>query len=73
MKRVQIHVGMRDRESAFHFHSTLFDVEPAMLKADDAKGALEELASTWPYQRMWEGRPGIILAFRPKVKKNSNS
>lgn len=42
MKRLHVHVAVRDIESAVRFYSTLFGAEPTVLKADYAKWRLED-------------------------------
>jgi catechol 2,3-dioxygenase-like lactoylglutathione lyase family enzyme len=42
MKRLHIHVGVKDIEKSVQFYSTLFGVKPAKLKTDYAKWMLED-------------------------------
>jgi hypothetical protein len=42
MKRFHAHVMVEDLESSVRFYSTLFETEPAVLKADYAKWMLDD-------------------------------
>lgn len=42
MKRLHIHVGVKDIEQSIGFYSTLFSAEPTVLKADYAKWMLDD-------------------------------
>jgi catechol-2,3-dioxygenase len=42
MKRIHMHVGVKDLEKSVQFYSTLFGQEPSKLKTDYAKWMLED-------------------------------
>lgn len=42
MKRLHVHVAVRDLEASTRFYSTLFAAEPTVVKADYAKWMLED-------------------------------
>jgi catechol 2,3-dioxygenase-like lactoylglutathione lyase family enzyme len=42
MKRLHVHVGVQDLDRSVRFYSTLFAIEPTVLKEDYAKWMLEE-------------------------------
>ncbi len=42
MKRLHIHVGVRDLDASVRFYSTLFAAEPTVLKGDYAKWMLDD-------------------------------
>ena len=42
MKRLHVHVGVRDLDQAIRFYATLFAAEPMVVKADYAKWMLED-------------------------------
>lgn len=42
MKRLHVHVGVKDLDQSIRFYSTLFAAEPSVTKADYAKWMLED-------------------------------
>lgn len=42
MKRLHVHVGVRDLAQSIHFYSTLFAAEPTVVKSDYAKWMLDD-------------------------------
>jgi catechol 2,3-dioxygenase-like lactoylglutathione lyase family enzyme len=42
VKRLHVHVGVNDLDQSVQFYSTLFDVEPTVLKEDYAKWMLDD-------------------------------
>lgn len=42
MKRMHVHVGVKDLDSSIHFYSTLFGTEPSVTKHDYAKWMLDD-------------------------------
>ena len=50
MKRMHVHVSVRDLDASVRFYSTLFAATPPVLKADYAKWMLDELHEV--YERL---------------------
>ena len=42
MKRMHVHVGVRNLDQSVHFYSTLFGAEPTVIKPDYAKWMLDD-------------------------------
>ena len=42
MKRLHVHIIVRDLDDSIHFYKTLFDAEPSVLKDDYAKWMLDD-------------------------------
>lgn len=42
MKRLHVHVGVKDLDRSISFYSTLFDAEPSVVKSDYAKWMLDD-------------------------------
>ncbi len=42
MKRLHVHVGVRDLENSIRFYSTLFGCDPTVVKADYAKWLIDD-------------------------------
>jgi catechol 2,3-dioxygenase-like lactoylglutathione lyase family enzyme len=59
MKRLHVHVSVDDLAQSIRFYSTLFAVEPIVVKDDYAKWMLEDPRVNFAISKLGGGTPGI--------------
>jgi len=59
MKRLHVHVSVDDLAQSIRFYSTLFAVEPTVVKDDYAKWMLEDPRVNFAISKLGGGTPGI--------------
>ena len=75
VKRMHVHVGVKDLDQSIRFYSTLFGQEPARHETDYAKWMLEDprvnfAISTWGKE---PGAPGCTLTVTSSLPTSSPS
>lgn len=58
MKRLHVHVSVRDLDASVHFYTRLFAADPTVRKSDYAKWMLEDPRVNFAISQR-DGRPGI--------------
>ena len=70
MKRLHVHVAVKDIPQSIGFYSALFAAQPAVVKTDYAKWMLDDPRVISPSRRAAARPASIISAFKPPMAMN---
>ncbi len=70
MKRFHVHISVPDIQAGISFYSTMFGVEPTVVKDDYAKWMLEDPRVNFAISNRGLNQVLITLAFRWKTLRN---